>query len=353
MNKNILENIIAAAIKAPSGDNVQPWSFQVSEDYSSLNLYNLPERDDSYYNYQQAAAYVTHGAVLENIAIASDHFGYMADIQLFPTPEDPNHVATINFQATKSKHDPLFTAIFSRSTNRFHYRTERLSLDDQQKLTDSVTHIEGIKTYLTSDPSLIKKLAIALMINDRLVFERENIHGFLFDKIRWNQLQINQTQDGMPLDTLGLSGIEKKFFPMMRFWQFVKFANHFGLSRIIGIKCWFNCYNAAGIGQITVKKTDRQGFIQVGRAMQHIWLEAERQGLAFQPIIGLPLLIYRAKNQDLGDFSEQQRKMVNNAEKHLRELFHIQTDEELIVGFRIGKGPEIAAKTLRKPVKLP
>jgi nitroreductase len=139
---------------------------------------------------------------------------------------------------------------------------------------------------------------------------------------------------------------------MMRFWQFVKFANHFGLSRIIGIKCWFNCYNAAGIGQITVKKTDRQGFIQAGRAMQHIWLEAERQGLAFQPIIGLPLLVYRAKNQDLGDFSDQQRKMVNNAEKHLRELFHIQTDEELIVGFRIGKGPEIATKTLRKPVKL-
>jgi nitroreductase len=349
MDRNTIEKIIQAAVQAPSGDNVQPWQFEVSEDFSQLELYNLPERDDSYYNYQQVAAYVAHGAVIENIAITTRHLGCDAKIDLFPSPENPDHVARIRLQPTKAKTDPFYEAIFTRSTNRFHYQNSQLSDSDRQKLADAIGPVEGVTGYFVHDIGTIKALAKALMVNDRLVFERRDIHRFLFDKIRWNQKQIDETQDGMPVDTLGLNGFEKLFFPMMRFWWFVDLANYFGLSRVIGIKCWNNCRNAALIGQITVKNTDRTGFIQAGRALQRVWLEATRQGLAFQPIIGLPLLIYRAKANALAEFSEKHRQMVNKAEGAVRKLCGIDPSAELIVGFRIGKAGNSPAKTLRRP----
>ncbi len=350
MDKQTIEKILDAAIKAPSGDNVQPWKFEVSEDYSRVDLYNLPERDDSYYNYEQVAAYIAHGAVIENIAIAARHLGFKAEINLFPDQEAPNHVAIVKFESALPDYDPLYEAIFSRSTNRFHYQSWRLPDEDRQKLIDSVKQVENVTGYFVHNPKIIKKLARVLMVNDRIVFELKDIHGFLFDKIRWSQQQIDETKDGMPVDTLGLNGFEKLFFPLMRYWWFVKTANIFGLSRVIGGKCWYNCLNAAIIGQLTIKQADRYGFIQAGRAMQRVWLEATRQGLAFQPIVGLPLLMYRAKANALQAFSDKHRQAVETAESSLREIFQIDQSEQLIVGFRIGKGTNVSAKTPRKPV---
>lgn len=350
MDKITIDKILEAAAKAPSGDNVQPWRFEVSTDFTKINLYNLPEKDNSYYNYQQTAAYIAHGAVIENMAIAAQHLGHKAQIELFPDFDDPNHVARVNFLPSAAVYDPLYDAIVNRSTNRFPYECVDIPATDLSSLCDVVKQDENIKAYFVNKPQVVKKLAKALMINDRLVFELQEVHRFLFDQVRWNKEQIDSTKDGMPVDTLGLNPIEKLFFPQMRFWWFVKAANYFGLSRVIGLKCWNNCRNASVLGQITVKKADKQSFVEVGRAMQRIWLEATRQELAFQPIIGLPLLVYRLKQNALQDFSDKHLQMIQQAEQSISELFEIDQSETMMVGFRIGKGRPLLAKTQRKPV---
>lgn len=347
MNKQYIEKILEAAIRAPSGDNVQPWRFAVADDYTSVDLYNLPERDDSYYNYQQAAAYISHGAVIENMTIAARHMGLACSVALFPTEDDANHVARFDFQLAQETPDSLYEAIFTRSTNRFHYQRFQLSEESCQQLESSINDVDGVKGYFTHDPKLIKQLAKVLMINDRLVFERKDIHGFLFDKIRWNRKQMEETRDGMPVDTLGLSAIEKLFFPMLRYWWFVRLVNLFGLSRIIGLKCWYNCQNVSMIGFLTVKKTDSLGFIQAGRAMQRVWLEAARQGLAFQPIVGLPLLVFREDVGGLEGFKSCQRRMLDQAVRDLRVFFQIESVENVTVGFRLGRKTRVPKRTLR------
>lgn len=352
MDKDVISKILEAAVRAPSGDNVQPWRFEISNDYTQIGLFNLPDKDNSYYNYQQTASYIAHGAVIENMAIAALHLGYKAQIELFPDSTNLNHIARVDLVSATAERDPLYESIVNRCTNRFPYQRIDLSEEDLTKLFDVVKQVDNVKAYFIHRPQAIKKIANAIMINDRLVFERQDIHRFLFDKVRWSKDQIESTKDGMPVDTLGLNPLEKLFFPLMRFWWFVMWANYFGLSQVIGLKCWNNCRNAAVLGQITVKKADKQGFVQAGRAMQRIWLEATRQELAFQPIIGLPLLIYRLKQNALQAFSGKHRQMVEQAEKSMSVLFEINQTETMIVGFRIGKGRPVLAKTQRKSVSL-
>ncbi|MGY6276126.1 hypothetical protein [Methylomonas sp. MgM2] len=349
MDRQTIEQILNTAIRAPSGDNVQPWRFEITNNCTQVKLYNLPERDNSYYNYRQAASYISHGALIENLIIASKHYGYKSSIDLFPDESNPDFVARIIFHSDDVEIDPLYDAIFNRTTNRFHYQNHQVSGEELQSIIDSISKIKGINAYFIHEPRIIKKLAIALIPNDRLVFERRDIHRFLFSQIRWNQKEIDESKDGMPIDTLGLNGLEKAFFPMLRFWWFVNFANFFGLSRAIGLKSWYNCQNAGVIGQITSLKTDRVDFVQAGRTLQRIWLESTLQGFAFQPIIGLQLLFYRASIDALTELSPKHQKMVTGAEKLLRKLFGIQNNEYLIVGFRIGKADTLRTKTLRKP----
>jgi hypothetical protein len=350
MNKQLTDRILEAAARAPSGDNVQPWRFEVVNEFMRINVYNLPDRDHSYYNYQQTASYIAHGAVIENIVIAARHLGCETTIELFPNHANKNHIAQIDLISAIAECDPLYEAIFNRCTNRFYYEPHTIPDGDLEKLFCTVKLIDSVEGYFVYQQDTIKKLAKVLMVNDRLVFERQDVHGFLFDKVRWNREQVESTKDGMPVDTLGLSSVEKLFFPLMRFWWFVNVTNYLGLSRVVGLKFWNNCRNASLLGGITVKKADKYGFVQAGRAMQRVWLEATRQGLAFQPIIGLPLLIYRLKQHALQSFSDKHRQMVEQAEKSLTELIEIDRSETMIVGFRIGRGRSVSTKTQRKSV---
>lgn len=351
MNKEMIEKILEAAVKAPSGDNVQPWRLQVSENFTWIDLYNRPEKDDSYYNFEQAASYIAHGAVLENILIASRHVGVDARYTLFPDSAQPDLVARIELTSGAPRvDDPLYPAIFKRRTNRFPYRHVDVSERAMKELADSVDHIDAVRVDLVKQQDQIKRLAKILKINDRLVFERKDIHGFLFDKIRWNKKQVEESRDGMPVGTLGLNPMEKLFFPLLRFWGMVKTANVFGLSKIIELKCWWNCRNATILGMISATGDDNATFVQGGRAMQRLWLEATRQELELQPIIGLTLLIRRYDRNALHEFSDKHRQMVERAAASLRGELGLDKTDTLIMGFRLGKGTPPAATTERRTV---
>ena len=172
---------------APSGDNVQPWDFQVSENFTVIKLYNCPEKDDSYYNYQQSASYIAHGAVIENIVIAAEHSGCQTEINLFHDNENPNLIAKIHLTAASPRPTPYYEAIFKRRTNRFPYQPAHITDENIQAITDSVKNIDTCKISIVNQRDRIKDLAKILMINDQLVFEHQAINQCLFSKIRWNQ----------------------------------------------------------------------------------------------------------------------------------------------------------------------
>lgn len=350
MDKDLVHKLLEAAVMAPSGDNVQPWDIRVSENFTQIDLYNLPDKDNSYYNYQQSASYIAHGAMIENILIAAKHLGCDADYQLFPDAGDDNYVARVSLSPADQQQEPLYTAIFERCTNRFQFTPTEVSDEVLHALEDSVKNIDTAKVSLVIQKDRIKQLAKELMVNDRIVFECKDIHQFLFDKIRWNKKQIEETRDGMPVGVMGLSFMEKLAFPLMRFWWYVNAANVFGLSRIIGLKCWWGCCNASMLGMITIHGNDKFAFVKGGRAVQRLWLEATKQGFALQPIIGLPLLINRLRKNKLDNFSDKHRQFVRRAAKTLPGLFGVDKKSTLIMGFRAGgvKGQEQIVRTLRR-----
>ena len=350
MDRELVKKILEAAVMAPSGDNVQPWEFRVSENFTRIELYNLPEKDNSYYNYQQSASYIAHGAVIENIKIAGKHLGCHIDYQLFPDTENDNYIAKITLSPTDAQPDPYYTAIFERCTNRFQYKREQVSAAVLNALSSTVKNIDTAQVSLVTDKDKVKQLANELKVNDQIVFERKDIHQFLFDKIRWNQKQIEETRDGMPVGVLGLSFIEKLSFPLMRFWWYVKVANIFGLSRIIALKCWWGCANASILGMVTMKGNDKVSFVDGGRAVQRVWLELTLRGYSMQPIIGLTLLIHRLKQNQLSDFSKKHQQLVGRASERLPTLFAVEVSDTLVMGFRMGGGKKrgIRAKTQRR-----
>ena len=97
-----------------------------------MDIFNLPERDRSLFNFRQRASMIAHGALVENICIAAAATGYRAEVRPFPSEGDPNHVAVISLEKAPVKEDPLYPYIARRQTNRKSYRAAPLTKEQKE-----------------------------------------------------------------------------------------------------------------------------------------------------------------------------------------------------------------------------
>src|SRR5581483_12269320 len=107
--KDRIEKIIAASIKAPSGENCQPWKILIKD--REIELYNDPTKDMSLYNFEQKGSMAAHGAFVENLVIASKHEGLDPKLVLFPDSTNSELIAKINFAESQPQTEDLYEAI--------------------------------------------------------------------------------------------------------------------------------------------------------------------------------------------------------------------------------------------------
>ncbi len=62
-----ISRLLTLAVAAPSGDNCQPWRFTLTD--GQLNIYNLPQKDTSFYNYDQQAALIAQDVSLDEVLL--------------------------------------------------------------------------------------------------------------------------------------------------------------------------------------------------------------------------------------------------------------------------------------------
>src|SRR5215210_9449480 len=81
-----LETLLSHAVRAPSGDNTQPWRFAVDEEAGTIGLDLDPARDPSPMNAGQRMARLALGAALENLLRAAADLGWAAALDPEPGP---------------------------------------------------------------------------------------------------------------------------------------------------------------------------------------------------------------------------------------------------------------------------
>src|ERR687893_1423221 len=78
-----LMRLLDAAIRAPSGDNCQPWSFHLDGE-TRISIHTVPERAKSFFDYENCATSLSVGAVIENMRVQAASEGGKLQVQ-YPT----------------------------------------------------------------------------------------------------------------------------------------------------------------------------------------------------------------------------------------------------------------------------
>jgi len=337
--------LLEAAVQAPSGDNCQPWRFEIRGE--QIRIFNLPGRDTSLFNYRQRASLVAHGALLENLTIAAGAAGYRAEIAFFPEAASPNLIAAINLVSGVEGTDQLVRAIPLRCTNRRRYDGTPLTDDERHALLTVGDGLPG-SVVLTRTRSEQAAVADIIALNDRLVFENQYLHAFLFDHIRWDDREARATLDGLDIKTLDLAPPDRLMFPLLKNWSLVKVLASLGVPRIIAGNARKQAMSAGALGAIVIPDNSDLSYVNAGRILERVWLEATLRGLSFQLMTGITFLMQRVADGETEQLSPEQVKLVRDGRVKLESIVG-KGSGIIAIMFRVGRSVPPSARSLRIP----
>ncbi len=353
ITEQTISEILKLAAHAPSGDNSQPWRFEVSG--SVIRTFNLPERDIPFYNYEQKGSYLAHGALIENIMIAASMHGLSAEVKLLPNDRNPDLTAEITLIESNTPQDPLASYIAKRQTNRRHYLAEKLQ--DAAKHRILACGSRGgdslCKITICEDKEQLKRLGKALSANERTVLETPTLRQIFFHHVVWTQQQERQVRTGLYVTTLEMNAIARFIFKQYSVSARAEFLNRLGFSRIIANEN-AKLYAASGaLVAVSVpnNKSDAAGFLEAGRVTQRIWLEATALGLSAHPVTGVLFLMHRINANQTGSLHPSHIALVKESYREIEEILSTQ-GQTLAMILRIGQAQPATDYSSKLPIQV-
>jgi nitroreductase len=347
-----VERTLDAAHWAPSGDNAQPWTFEV-QDEGRFDVCVRIEPGNVYEYRHGEPTLISAGTLLANIAVAAPSSGKRAKWEYLGV-EGPLHRIRVMLEddPAASEH-PLYGEIQRRSVDRRPYRMRALGTQDKQALADAL----GPGLSLTWHESLAARRKIAgltrLATDIRLrIPETFAIHSRIVD---WQRAY---SPDAIPSKALGVDALTQK---MMR-WTLAKrqrteIANRLGSPFFAGLQMDFlpGLFSAAyftfhfqeprspgptGISQL----------LRGGEAVQRFWLTASKRGLVLQPCLAtLAFAHYGLADEPFTISQAERRKAQVLARRVVRDLGDLKST--FFVG-RIGypQAAKLESRSLRLPL---
>lgn len=343
-----LERILNLARWAPSGDNTQPWRFEILEDEHIL-VHGFDTRDHVVYDRGGHASQLALGAVLENISIAASGEGRNVCIKRRPHTPDTHLMFDVHLQHQGDiKPSALLPYIETRVVQRRPMSTLPLSAELKQDLAEnlpsgySVQWHDGLAARWRIAKTLFSSAKIRLTIPEAYA-----VHKAVID---WGaQFSI----DKIPGQAVGVGPYTERLMRwVLSSWGRVVFFNSFLLGHLpprIQLDLLPGLFCGAHFALIAPNRPESaDDYISAGRAMQRFWLNATRLGLLIQPEM-TPLIFARFHRQQIV-FSQissahLRAKKVN---QRLQAITGAEMLEKLFFLGRVGYGPCPRARSTRK-----
>ena len=277
-----MADILDLARWAPSGDNAQPWRFDVKAgDRAVIHVHDT--QSHCVYDFHGRATQLALGGLIETLHIAASSFGYRVTIteQASSDPKLTKHI--LDLQPDGSiKPDPLAASIVRRCVQRRPLSLRRLTLDQKHTLEAAIVPYT-LRWLDTFGQRMDMASLLFMSAKTRLIApEAYEVHRAI---IAWRSQYSNNK---VPDQALGLDPLTLRLMEwVMRSWRRVRFFNKYlagtymprlQLDFIPGLAC------AAHFALISTSSPRQpEDFMAAGRAMQRLWLTATHLGLQLQP----------------------------------------------------------------------
>ena len=348
-----VRDLIEAAVWAPSDGNRQPWKFVYRQRDHALAVYHDVSRSGGPNDeLGRQMALIAIGAAIENICIvAAGSQHRSASVELLPSATDPTWIADLRFTERNSEpsNDPLVVQIPRRQTNRRIGTRAHLSPAHGQVLT-AAARDNGTRLQLCTTSDMLAEIGQILGEAERLRLLSSFLHKDLMDSLRWTATEVDETRDGIFLDTYVSGPGESATFKLIRSPHVTKLLRDVNAGTGLAAGLAQTVASSAAIGLLTIPGTDAAALVRGGRAMQQVWLTANALGLALHPINNLVGMMARVERYQGMGLSKQEIGAIVDLRERFTQFFNVSMNDAEILMFRLFHAERAADRTLRRSI---
>ena len=343
--------ILDLARWAPSGDNTQPWRFEILDNEHIL-VHGFDTRDHIVYDLDGHASQLAVGALLETLLIAASGVGRQARISRRPDTPETHLLFDVQFEkVAHASPDSLLPYIETRVVQRRPMSIKPLTGPQKQALADALPPSYRVVWF----EGFAKRWHLARFMFDNAKIRLTIPEGFAVHStiIEWGA---QFSEDRIPDQAVGVDPLTARLmrWVMGSDWARVEFFNKYllgdlppriQLDLLPGVAC------AAHFALLTPTALQTvDDYLAAGRAMQRFWLTAASLGLFIQPEM-TPVIFTRYHRQQR-IFTQMGRTagLARNLNAQLADFLPGENLGALFFIGRLGTGPGPQARSTRKPV---
>lgn len=278
-----LRKILDLARWAPSGDNTQPWRFEITAG-DRIAIHGHDTRDWCLYDFDGHASHIAHGALLETLRIAATGFGLDASWSLRAETADTAPIYDVALKPGAERGpDPLVAYIETRTVQRRPMRMTPLTGTQREALRAAPGPEYSVHFFET----FAERRRIGSLLWDNAYIRLTCPEAYPVHKeiIEWGA---RFSKDRIPDQAVGVDPLTARLMRwVMQSWKRVDFFNRYLLGTVppriqLDVLPAIFCAAHVLIRARTPPAT-LEDYVRAGVAMQRLWLTASAVGLHLQP----------------------------------------------------------------------
>lgn len=339
------QRLIEAAIRAPSGDNCQPWRFHFPSD-NRLVIEFLPDLAKSFFDFHYCGTFISIGAVIENVRIQAASEGmslevtYSGGIGL----GNPAAILDLHTDADVSIPRSRVDAMQHRTVTRRPFWPGRLCRDKLDAILNDP--VAGTEIEVIRNRSKIKRWARLIYLADRIRYTHPVIHEELFEKIQFTRAAARQNRIGLEIDRLGAGPAAGLIMRLLRPWPRSQRLHRIGVDRGLSQHSRMLALSSSALVLVTIPAATPRDWMVAGEQVERLWVQAQEQGLCVHPMTIALYLARRYREEGPEAFLPHHIPLLEEIQAELGDLLGERTGAMI---FRLGRCWRMKDTAVRLP----
>jgi len=335
------EIVAAAAARAPSGGNAQPWHIEARDGAVGIRL--APEYTTAM-DVRYRASAVALGAAIFNARVAAAAHGFVADVEYQPGDEASPLGAVVRLAAGDATElTAMYDAMLRRETNR--RRGDRVPISPQTlEILSSAAQCEGARLRMLTDSTDLDRAGTILAAADRIRYLTPQLHAEMFAELR--SPGDPAPESGIDVRTLELDPADLVMLDILRRSEVMANLAAWDAGSALGEDTYERVSGSAALGVITISGQKLVDYARGGSATESVWITAQQHGLAVQPVS--PAFLYAHNDEDLTELSPAFAGQLSDLQYNLRKLANTEASESQVLILRFSRAPRPAVESRRR-----
>ncbi|WP_166903887.1 Rv1355c family protein [Mycobacterium sp. DL440] len=330
-----------AATRAPSGGNVQPWHIEASDDRISLRLATkcTTAMDVGY-----RGSAVALGAAAFNSRVAAAAHGLTGHVQWSRGDEGTPLYGIAKFTPGSAPElAELYEPMLARETNRLRGTAAPIGPAVLDGLRTAARK-EGAELTVLVDPAEIETAAGLLAEADRIRYLTPTLHREMISELRWPGDAEPDT--GIEVRTLGLDPADMVVLDILRRPEVMAKLSDWDGGAALGDDTFERVTSSSALAIVTVRGRRLTDYALAGSAVEAVWVGAQQQGLAVQPVS--PVFLYAHDDRDRDALSPSHADALRDLQYAFRRLTSTEREDSQALVLRLSYAQRPTVRSRRR-----